>query len=192
MTHTITDSPSTTGSSEISPREASELLARKEAILIDVREPDEHARERIAGSTLIPLGSVTANQIAALGARRAILHCKSGRRSADALSRCAPLAERGIELRSLRGGIEGWRGAGLPTVLDAARPKMGVLQQTQLTIGLAVLLGTALGAFVNPWFLAIPAFFGAGLVLAGATGFCGLATVLSKAPWNRTGPSCKA
>ena len=31
-------------------------------------------------------------------------------------------------------------------------------------------------------------FFGAGLIFAGSTCTCGLATVLSKMPWNRTGP----
>lgn len=191
MSNTTTRPFSATVPSEIPPIEASELLSRNEAVLVDVREPGEHARERIREATLIPLGSVTADRIAALGASRVIVHCKSGRRSADALSRCSQLAERGVELRSLRGGIEGWRGAGLPTLLDAARPKMGVLQQTQLLIGVAVLLGTALGALVNLWFLAIPAFFGVGLVLSAATGFCGLANLLARAPWNGTSRSCR-
>ena len=175
---------------EIDPRDAQALLARGEAVLIDVREPDEHARERIAGATLMPLGTLTAEKVQALGARRVLIHCKSGRRGGDATARCGTLAESGIGVSNMRGGIEAWRAAGLPTVIDAARPKLGVMQQTQLTIGLGVLAGTALGAFVNPWFLAVSAFFGAGLVFAGATGFCGLATLLAKAPWNIVKSQC--
>jgi hypothetical protein len=44
---------------------------------------------------------------------------------------------------------------------------------------------TELGAFVNPWFLAVAAFFGAGLTFAGATGTCGLARLLFRMPRNR-------
>ena len=175
---------------EIEPRDAQALLARGEAVLIDVREPDEHARERVAGATLMPLGTLTPEKVKALGAKRVLIHCKSGRRGADAAAKCSALTASGVGVSNMRGGIEAWRAAGLPTVVDAARPKLGVMQQTQLVIGLAVLGGTALGAFVNPWFLGISAFFGAGLVFAGATGFCGLATVLAKAPWNVVKVSC--
>ena len=48
-----------------------------------------------------------------------------------------------------------------------------------------ILTGVALGTLVNPWFLALAAFFGAGLTFAGATGTCGLALVLLRMPWNR-------
>ena len=85
----------------------------------------------------------------------------------------------------MRGGIEAWKAAGLPTVVDSARPKLGVMQQTQLAIGIVVVAGTALGAVVDPWFLVIPAFMGSGLIVAGATGFCGLATLIAKMPWNK-------
>ena len=41
-----------------------------------------------------------------------------------------------------------------------------------------------MGSLVSPWFLALAAFFGAGLTFAGATGTCGLALLLMKLPWN--------
>jgi rhodanese-related sulfurtransferase len=180
---TSTTAPATTP--EIAPAAASALLSRDEAILVDVREPDEHARERIHGARLVPLAQVTAAKIASLGARRVLIHCKSGRRGADAVARCASLRDSGMEILNIRGGIEAWRDAGLPTVFDQSPPRLSVMQQTQLVIGLGVVAGTALGAFVNPWFLALPAFMGCGLLVAGATGFCGLANLLAVAPWNR-------
>ncbi len=176
---------------EIDAAEAKRLLAAADTVLVDCREADEHARERIAGARLVPLSALTVEEIAGLGAKRVILHCRSGRRSLDAATRCAGLADRGIEVRSLTGGIEGWKSAGFGTEVDATRPKLGVMQQTQLTIGICVAAGTALGFFVHPGFLALPAFMGLGLVFAGATGFCGLATLLAKAPWNRV-PACSA
>jgi rhodanese-related sulfurtransferase len=178
-------SPTATTPIEVDPRTAQRMLAEPGTILIDVREPDEHARERIAGAKLIPLSALTAKEIAELGARRVVFHCKGGRRSLDAATRCASLAQRGIAIHSVVGGIEAWRSAGLGTEINAARPKMSVMQQTQITIGTLVVAGTALGFLVNPWFLALPAFMGCGMIFAGATGTCGLATVIGLAPWNR-------
>jgi hypothetical protein len=44
---------------------------------------------------------------------------------------------------------------------------------------------TALAVFVSPWFLVAIGAVAAGLLFAGLTGICALATMLSKMPWNR-------
>jgi hypothetical protein len=36
----------------------------------------------------------------------------------------------------------------------------------------------------EPWFFGIPLFVGAGLLFAGITGYCGMALLLQRAPWN--------
>ena len=48
-----------------------------------------------------------------------------------------------------------------------------------------MLLGVILGFAISPAFFGLSAFVGAGLMLAGVTGFCGMARVLALAPWNR-------
>lgn len=178
---TTTNAPT----AEIDPRDAQAALSRGECVLVDVREADEHARERIAGSVLLPLSALSPQKIAALGANRVAIHCKSGRRGADAVARCAGLAAAGITVVNVNGGIEAWKAAGLPTIVDTARPRISVMQQTQIVIGTCVFAGTALGFLLHPGFLAIPAFMGAGLVFAGTTGFCGMAVAIGKLPWNR-------
>ena len=80
-----------------------------------------------------------------------------------------------------------WRRARLP--VREGRKRLPVDRQVQLIAGSMVLTGIALGTLVNPWFLAISAFFGAGLTFAGATGTCGLALLLLKMPWNRPLPA---
>jgi hypothetical protein len=65
------------------------------------------------------------------------------------------------------------------------RKRLPVDRQVQLIAGTMVLIGVTLGTLVNPWFLVIAAFFGAGLTFAGATGTCGLALLLLRMPWNR-------
>lgn len=172
----------TTLASELDVAACRTLLDQPGTLLIDCREPDEHARERIPGSVLMPLGTLDPAQIRALGAERVVVHCKSGRRGADATARCATA---GLAAGNMRGGIEAWRAAGLPTTIDATRPAMGVMQQTQLIIGAVILTTTALGAFVHPAFLAIPGLLSVGMMHAGLTGKCGFATLLGAMPWNR-------
>jgi hypothetical protein len=79
--------------------------------------------------------------------------------------------------------MNAWRRAGLP--VREGRKRLAIDRQVQLIVGLMVLTSATLGALVNPWFLAIAAFFGAGLTFAGATGTCALALLLMKMPWNR-------
>lgn len=170
----------------ITPAEVHEHLKCSNCLLIDVREADERASEAIDGSLHLPLGRIRAGELPPRG-RQTILHCKGGKRSAEA----AALVPGSL---SMVGGIDAWRAAGLPTIRMRSSG-VSVMRQVQLVIGAGVAAGTALGAFVSPWFLVVPAFMGAGLVFAGATGFCGLAVLMGKLPWNAPrrgscGPTC--
>lgn len=173
-------------SSEIQELDAPTVKARLdrgEAILIDVREPDEHARERIAGARLMPLSSFDPMRVAAGGTRAVILHCASGARSARA---AAMLAGAGItDVAHLKGGITAWKQAGFPLALNRKAP-LPLMRQVQIAAGSLVVVGVALGVAVHLWFLVLSAFVGAGLVMAGVTGWCGMATLLGKLPYNRT------
>lgn len=150
------------------------------ARLIDIRGADEHARERIPGATNVPL-----DRIADLprDGRTVVFHCRSGMRT----------AANGAQLRAaagdapaflLGGGIDAWRGAGLPTIADRSQP-LEIMRQVQITAGALVLAGVLLGLFVAPGFFGLSAFVGAGLVFAGTTGWCGMAKLLRVMPWNR-------
>ncbi|HUH87492.1 MAG TPA: rhodanese family protein, partial [Pusillimonas sp.] len=84
----------------------------------------------------------------------------------------------------LEGGLDAWKKAGLPVVVDTSQP-LELQRQVQIAAGSMIVLGTVLGATVSPWFYLLAGFVGAGLVFAGVSGFCGLARVLMKMPWNR-------
>jgi rhodanese-related sulfurtransferase len=170
---------------EVDAPTARQWLDADQAILLDVREPDENARERIKGSRLNPLTRFNPAAAAPPAGQRVILHCKRGQRSMEA---CRLAASAGFgPVYSLTGGIEAWKAAGLPTETSNGGSAISVLRQMQLTVGAFVLGGTALAYWVSPWFLIIPALFGSGLLFAGASGTCGMMVVLSKMPWNRTG-----
>lgn len=165
----------------MTPAETRRRLSESAAVLIDVREPDEHAAERIDGARLIPLGTIDRVPLPAAEGRAVIVHCKSGRRSQEAVSR---LAARGVSAVSLEGGIEAWKAQGLPVVAPATKMPIPIMRQVQITVGVLSLAGSALAWWVSPLFIAVPAFLGAGLLFAGVTGTCGLAMLLSAMPWN--------
>lgn len=187
--------PNGGGVAEVAATQVADWQGTGEAVLIDVREPDEHAREHIRGSQLLPLSRFDAAQAAAMAkpGQRIVFHCKGGKRSADACRMAASLAGSGLAVYSMTGGIEGWKSASLPVELDTRVSGISVMRQVQLVIGVGVLAGSALAWLVHPGFIALPAFFGAGLTFAGASGTCAMATMLGKMPWNRAsacGASC--
>lgn len=58
------------------------------------------------------------------------------------------------------------------------------MRQVQIAAGGLTLLGVILDYTIHGGFFLISGFVGAGLMLAGMTGFCGMARLLEKMPWN--------
>jgi glyoxylase-like metal-dependent hydrolase (beta-lactamase superfamily II) len=169
------------GTSTIAPGELQALAAgTSPPVMLDVRSPLEFESEHIEGSVNVPLEALASRLEAMAPAGDMVLVCRSGVR---AMVAAETVARAGRRARVLEGGILAWRRARLP--LREGRKHLAVDRQVQLVAGGMVLLGSALTALVSPWFLLVPAFFGAGLTFAGATGTCGLALVLMKLPWNR-------
>lgn len=150
------------------------------ALLVDIREADEHAREKIPGAVNVPLARI--GEVAALG-RPLVFHCRSGMRT-QANAEALRAAASGSPCHLLEGGIDGWRKAGLPTAVDRKQP-LEIMRQVQIGAGSLTLIGVALGFLVHPAFFALSAFVGAGLTFAGTTGWCGMALLLRHMPWNR-------
>lgn len=172
----------------ISPREAQRLIDEG-AALIDIREVDERAREYIACARHAPLSQLEKSKLGPLPGK-VIFHCRSGVRTQGNSARLAAAAGEGCEAFIVEGGLEGWRKAGLPTVLDRSQP-IDLQRQAQIGAGLLLWIGALLGFLVSPWFFAVPFLVGGGLLFAGLTGRCGMVLLLSRAPWNRAPcPKC--
>lgn len=158
-------------------------LERGEALLVDVREPAEHAAENIHGATLLPLGSVSKSTLPPHAGKKLVIHCRKGGRGGTACQKL--LAEDpDLDIYNLEGGIDAWNAAGL-AVASSGKFFLPLERQVQLTIGLCVLTGSILAYTVSPKFLLLTGFFGAGLTFAGLTGFCRLALLMARMPWNR-------
>ena len=159
-------------------------LVRRGAVLVDIRERDEFAREHIPGARHRPLAGLDTLPAEAGDAQVVIFHCRSGRRTAGNADALRRVAGDGCTAYLLDGGIDAWKQAGLPVARDAAQP-LELNRQVQIAAGSLVLLGAILGFTVAPAWHGLSAAIGAGLVFAGVSGFCGLARVLVWLPWNR-------
>jgi rhodanese-related sulfurtransferase len=99
---------------EVSPLEATQLLNHQDAVLLDVREPQEYQDGFLPNSIRIPLGSLSekATQLDKHRERPIIIVCRSGNRSAQAVRM---LKKMGYEtVYNLGGGLHAWRMANLP------------------------------------------------------------------------------
>ena len=168
---------------KINPFNAKRLLDQG-AILVDIREADEHAREKVLGAHHLALSKLNEADLALHEGKPVIFHCKSGARTMNNASRLAQKAGGACEAFILEGGLDAWKKAGLPVATDRGQP-IELQRQVQIGVGSLAFIGTVLGVMVSPWFLAVPAFVGAGLMTAGVTGFCGMAQLLMRAPWNK-------
>jgi rhodanese-related sulfurtransferase len=167
---------------KLPPKDAAAKLKQSKAILVDIREPDEYAREHIPGAISLPVSALNDADLTLEAGQQAIFHCKSGMRT-DA--NCAVLSQRlEGDAFMLEGGLDAWRADGLPTAKDAKAP-LEIQRQVQITAGSLILIGVILGWFVAPAWFGLSAFVGAGLIFAGTTGWCGMATLLQTIPWNR-------
>jgi rhodanese-related sulfurtransferase len=165
----------------ISPSDAKALMDRG-AILIDIRDPDEHVRERISAARNVPMSKLCNGSLGADGAT-IVYHCRSGNRTGMNAPMLAKAAE--ADAFILDGGIEAWKKAGLPVTIDRAQP-LELMRQVQIAAGGMALAGAVLGFTIHPGFYAISGGVGAGLLLAGLTGTCAMARILKLMPRNRS------
>ena len=166
----------------ISPARAAQLL-RAGAVLIDIREADEYARERIPGARHHALSRIDTDSPARAGDEVLVFHCRSGARTKGSAARLASATPK-CETYILEGGLDAWKKAGLPVNLDHSQP-IDIIRQVQIVAGSLVLSGVVLGVLVAPGFYVVSGFVGAGLLFAGISGFCGMARLLAAMPWNR-------
>jgi rhodanese-related sulfurtransferase len=165
--------------------EAKARLTSGTAVLVDVREASEYARERIAGAVSMPLSCFDAEALrSTFGSKPApavIFHCQGGQRTARS---AALLGSGGVRSYVLEGGLNAWKSAGLGTLIDHTKP-IELQRQVQIAAGSLVLIGLTLSLTLSSWLLVIPAFVGGGLVFARISGWCGMAKLLALMPWNR-------
>lgn len=137
----------------VSPEKARDML-NEGAILVDIREADEHARERISAAQNLPLSKLDQAELELHRGKPVIFHCRSGQRTQMNEAKLKVCAGKDCEAFVVEGGLDGWRKAGLPVVTDRRQP-IEMQRQVQIVAGSLGLGGVLLGAFVSPAFFAV-------------------------------------
>ncbi len=164
----------------IKPSELKKMLAEGSADLIDVRNTDEFIEKHIKGAKNIPLPILSADQLI-MTKGKVVTQCKSGKRGGEAYLKLKKMNPN-VEVYNLEGGIIAWEKEKFDTV--SISDKLPIMRQVQIIAGSLVVAGTIIGIGANAAFLLFPIFVGLGLVIAGVTGWCGMAKLLAYMPWN--------
>ena len=102
------------GAKHVSAFEAVQLINRKDAVVVDVREPAEFKSGHVANSRNIPLNQLESKlkELEKFKDRPILLLCQAGNRSATATG---TLKKAGfLDVAALTGGLAAWQQAGMP------------------------------------------------------------------------------
>ena len=164
------------------------MRGSERAHLIDVRSPAEYADGHAAGAVSMPMDKLDRMWVRARLGEDAgngePLHliCASGLRAQQAADK---LKGQGLaNLVLVDGGTEAWARQRLP--MQRPGGVMPMERQTQIAVGVLILVLLTKGMLLHPLFYALTGLLGIGLIVAGVTARCGLASVLARMPWNRS------
>ena len=96
----------------VNTAEATHLINREDALVVDVRDPGEYGAGHILGAKNVPLSRLNDADVAKRKDRPVIVYCEGGDRSGKAI---AALKKQGFtRVVNLTGGLRAWQQAGLP------------------------------------------------------------------------------
>ena len=103
----------TTGGPWVSTAQATQLINREDALVVDVREAGEYGAGHILGARNVPLARLDGSgDLAKRKEKPVIVYCDGGERASKA---AAALRKLGFtRVVNLSGGLPGWQQAGLP------------------------------------------------------------------------------
>jgi rhodanese-related sulfurtransferase len=179
----------------ITPHQLHDRLQQGEKLhLLDVRTPAEHAEIHVPDVQLVSFDKLDPTKLASMNGfakeQPLYIFCRTGNRAKQAAEK---LEKGGYKQCSVvEGGTMAWAEAGLPVTRGTSKV-ITLERQVRIAAGAIVLTGVLLAQFVNPAFIWLSGFIGAGLLFAGVTDLCGMGMLIAKLPWNQRGvASCGA
>jgi len=177
---------------KITPNALNALREKNSATaLLDVRTPAEHEQIHVPGVHLVPLDRLDATELEGVAgfSKETPLYilCHSGGRAKQAAEKLSRAGYQNCVV--VEGGTSAWAASGLPVVRGTSKV-IALERQVRIAAGALVLSGVLLSHFVNPAFIWLSGFVGAGLIFAGVTDWCGMGILISKMPWNARVGNC--
>jgi rhodanese-related sulfurtransferase len=106
------------GGKRVGTVEATRLINREEAVILDVRESAEFDAGHLPEARHLPLKELESrfSELASLKEKPLLVVCAAGARAGQA---CARLEKQGFtRLHVLEGGVDAWQRAGLPLIKE--------------------------------------------------------------------------
>ena len=173
----------------ISTADFTAILAKGAACVLDVRTPAEFAECHVQGAKLAPLDALDPRKAAdalepADGSTDTTIYllCKSGGRATKAAEQF--IAAGIANVCVVTGGTDACAAGGVP-VERGAKSVLPLDGQVRIALGTFILLLWLLGRYVHYTFGYLILAMAVALIVSGLTGFCGMAILLGKAPWNQ-------
>jgi len=155
----------------------------KEVDFINVCTPTEYAEKHISGVRNLPLDEIIERAKELKSKKTVYVHCRSGSRGQHAIEKLEALNVN-IDLVNVQGGLLAWMKAGFDTVSSSNRT-LPLMRQVMLGAGLIIISSHVAAHFANPYYIYISLFVGVSLTFSGLTGWCGMAFLLARMPWNK-------
>ncbi len=157
------------------------------AVVIDVRTDIEHKEECLScAHDHVPLDQLNPEiylkQKGLPSDTPLYLLCRAGARAQKAAAAFEACGCSHVHV--IEGGLLACRAGGV--ACHQNRNVIALERQVRIAAGLLVLTGAILGYMADPYWHALSAAIGGGLIFAGVTNHCGLALLLAQAPWNKS------
>jgi rhodanese-related sulfurtransferase len=147
---------------------------------IDVRTPGEYRASHIEDVENFPLDQIEARSEEFKNFKEIYIQCGTGARSAQAAKK---IRQHKMVIFDFCGGLTEWTNAGYPVI--EKKGTLPIIRQVMITAGSLVLLGAIASLLGYSYGVYLAGFIGAGLLFSGVSGWCGMALVLGKMPWNK-------
>ncbi len=170
----------------ITPQQLHDRLEQNEkTFILDVRTPAEYSEVHVLGSTPFPLNRITHESLSLETAftkdQPLYIFCHSGTRAKIAAEKLQKAGYHSCIV--VEGGIAAWIQGGF-SVIRGTQKTISIERQVRIAAGSLVLIGVLSALFINPSFIFLSGFIGAGLIFAGLTDWCGMGLLIARMPWN--------
>jgi rhodanese-related sulfurtransferase len=182
--------------STINATDFGNLIKNNQALhIVDVRTPAEFAECHVTGAKLAPLDALDPRKVTdelkpADGAQIYVL-CGGGSRAGRAADQFRAAGISNVCV--VTGGTKACVAAGLPVTRSGGKAGIPLDGQVRIALGTMILIAWLGAQWVHYSIGYLVPLLAAGFILSGVTGFCGMAIILGKAPWNqnKAAESCR-
>jgi rhodanese-related sulfurtransferase len=170
----------------ITPSAFQQVLNAEEANtsidFINVCTPAEYKEKHIQGVRNVPLDKLEQHLNEFEQKKTIYIHCRSGKRGNKAVEKLTQLGIKAT-LVNVEGGLLAWVEHGYQTTSQTKR--IPIIRQVLAIAVTLIIAFSAASLWINPLFSIGTLLVGLGLAIAGVTGWCGMALLLARMPWNK-------